>query len=195
MFAVRGSAGVQRALQPDAAHARAHGRAALRLQGVREGLPAGEHALPPQDHPHSGKHRDGSDASWIYNLGTFRGINSTVPTFKTVREPSGKHREPSESRQVNTESRQRAVREPSDKHREPSENRGTPVQRAGGPRFREPGDPGSEASRTNGPSCGLRPPGSGTQNGPEMEAGAGRVLEPCCRRPDGPSPTLSLLVS
>ena len=57
MFAVRGSAGVQRALQPDAAHARAHGRAALRLQGVRERLPPGEHAVPAQDHPHAGEPR------------------------------------------------------------------------------------------------------------------------------------------
>lgn len=48
-------AGVQRALQPHPPHAGAHGGQAVRLQGVREGLPPGQHPVPAQNHPHAGR--------------------------------------------------------------------------------------------------------------------------------------------
>lgn len=46
--------GLQRSLQLNPPHARAHGSQALRVQGLREGVPAGQHAVQAQDHPHPG---------------------------------------------------------------------------------------------------------------------------------------------
>lgn len=48
-------AGVQRALQPHPPHAGAHGGQAVRVQGLREGLPPGQHPVPAQNHPHPGR--------------------------------------------------------------------------------------------------------------------------------------------
>lgn len=48
-------AGVQRALQPHPAHAGAHGGSAVRVQGLREGLPPSQHPVPAQNHPHAGR--------------------------------------------------------------------------------------------------------------------------------------------
>ncbi|KAE8615976.1 hypothetical protein XENTR_v10008677 [Xenopus tropicalis] len=47
--------GVQRALQPDSAHAGAHRGPALCLQDLRQRIPPSEHPVPAQDHPYTGE--------------------------------------------------------------------------------------------------------------------------------------------